>query len=189
MIPMSSFECAFAYTLGNEGGYVDDPSDTGGPTKWGITQKSLSEYLTFKVSPRDVQDLTLSTAKSFYMTKYWLPLSCNKMADEGIAIAIFDTGVLYGVGEAGILTQDAINLCGVGIVADGKMGPKTIVKLNQITRASFLENLITLIMHRIDTVIKYNPIDEKFRQGWENRASKLLTLNSAASFSIMGIPS
>ncbi|EPN8859692.1 glycosyl hydrolase 108 family protein, partial [Yersinia enterocolitica] len=26
--------------LGREGGYVDNPDDAGGPTRWGVTQKT-----------------------------------------------------------------------------------------------------------------------------------------------------
>lgn len=30
--------------LKNEGGYVDHPNDTGGPTHWGITEKTARSY-------------------------------------------------------------------------------------------------------------------------------------------------
>ena len=34
--------------LGKEGGYVDHPSDKGGPTRWGITQTTASPVATVK---------------------------------------------------------------------------------------------------------------------------------------------
>jgi len=35
-----SFQEAFNETLRNEGGYVNDPADPGGETKWGISKRS-----------------------------------------------------------------------------------------------------------------------------------------------------
>ena len=35
-----SFETAFRFTLGHEGGYVNDARDPGGETKFGISKRS-----------------------------------------------------------------------------------------------------------------------------------------------------
>lgn len=37
---MKSKDEIFDEVLGKEGGYVNHPDDKGGPTKWGITEKS-----------------------------------------------------------------------------------------------------------------------------------------------------
>lgn len=42
---MSNFDDAFTYTIGNEGGYSNDPNDSGGPTNFGITIGDLSRFL------------------------------------------------------------------------------------------------------------------------------------------------
>ena len=53
-------------TLGHEGGKANDPTDKGGKTNFGITQKTYDAY-GFK---GDVNDLTPEKAKEFYNTYY-----------------------------------------------------------------------------------------------------------------------
>ena len=50
-----SFETAFRFTLGHEGGYVDDPRDPGLETKYGISKRSYPAV--------DIKALTLEQAK------------------------------------------------------------------------------------------------------------------------------
>src|ERR1700729_2698555 len=109
--PLSFFDSALAFTIGNEGTkYTNDPSDSGGPTKFGITLKAYAAFLKINFTPRDIESLTLSQAKVFYSQEFWFPLSCHKIVDAGIAIAIFDSSVLYGLGTGGKLAQSAVNL-------------------------------------------------------------------------------
>ena len=42
---MNAFESAFYETIGFEGGYVNDPADPGGETKYGISKRSLVSKL------------------------------------------------------------------------------------------------------------------------------------------------
>lgn len=47
-----------------EGEYVDHPNDRGGPTKYGITQKTLSQYLGYAAVKSDVQNLDIEVARA-----------------------------------------------------------------------------------------------------------------------------
>lgn len=44
-----------------EGGYVNHPNDRGGPTKYGVTQKTLSRYYGYQAS---IEDVKISTNRS-----------------------------------------------------------------------------------------------------------------------------
>lgn len=85
---MTALELAFGFTLPHEGGYVNDPKDPGGETKFGISKRSYPSL--------DIKNLTLEKAKEIYIRDYWNELSCNTFTTS-LAIAAFDTAVLCGV--------------------------------------------------------------------------------------------
>ena len=74
------FGICVAFTLRQEGGYVDDPADPGGATNMGIT---LATYRDWSDDPHlgdlQVEDMTLKTASAIYRSLYWNPLR----ADDG----------------------------------------------------------------------------------------------------------
>jgi lysozyme family protein len=47
-------------TFGDEGGYVNNPHDPGGPTKYGITLKTLAAYRQVKQCRRRASDVKAS---------------------------------------------------------------------------------------------------------------------------------
>jgi hypothetical protein len=51
-----AFQAAFRELIGEEGGYVFNPADPGGETKYGITKRSYPSL--------NIKDLTLEMAKS-----------------------------------------------------------------------------------------------------------------------------
>lgn len=83
-----SFEKALEFTLAWEGGYVNDPKDPGGETKFGISKRAHPEI--------DIKNLDKIQAANIYKTKYWIPLNCQ-LASEPLDMVLFDTGVNCGV--------------------------------------------------------------------------------------------
>ena len=55
---MNNFDSAFTIILGSEGGYVNDPRDSGGETKYGIAKKFYPNL--------DIKNLTVEQAKAIY---------------------------------------------------------------------------------------------------------------------------
>lgn len=55
-----------------EGDYSDHPADKGGPTRYGITQAALSDYLGRKANVQEIKSLSLELAKEIYYTRYYL---------------------------------------------------------------------------------------------------------------------
>ncbi len=172
---------ALAYLFEDEGtSYTDDPNDSGGPTKYGVTQKSYISFLGRWVSPDEIEALTPVQAKIFYQQRYWRPLGCDRMLQACVAIAIFDCGVLYGVGTAAMLSQKALSLSGGQLKFDGILGDKSLALLNVVKPEEFLRNIRAFLLQRIDSVIKLDSKNEAYRKGWTNRADRLLTLSSVA---------
>ena len=105
----SSYEIGVKLTLNLEGNdeYTDDPSDPGGPTKYGICKRYNPDV--------DVKNLTLGKAKEIYLKKYWIPAGCDN-APFPLDIALFDSQVnpqndplLPGGGNQEILLQKPEN--------------------------------------------------------------------------------
>ena len=87
-----SFERAFEMVIGAEGGYVNDPHDPGGETKFGISKRAYPN--------EDIKALTIERARELYLRDYWLAAGCDQIADEAMAMLLFDCAVNQGVGRA-----------------------------------------------------------------------------------------
>ena len=104
---MSLKQQTIDHILEIEGGYVDDPSDSGGETHFGITKRvaRANGY------SGPMRDMPRAVALAIYAARYWDALSldhveklCPKVAQE-----LADTGVNMGVGRAAEFLQKTLN--------------------------------------------------------------------------------
>lgn len=173
------FDWAFNYLLKDESTkYIDDPRDSGGPTKFGITLLSYSAYTKRKVEASELKNLPIEKAKEFYLDQYWTPLCCGHMSSQALATAIFDSAVLYGAKTVALMAQKTLVLCGMGVIQDGIVGADTLSAINRVSEMEFLEVFNRLLLRRINMIIFYSSKNGVFRNGWVNRANRLLTLGS-----------
>lgn len=129
------FDAEFQKVVMVEGGYSDHPSDSGGKTKYGITEAvaRANGYAGAMV------DLPLDVAKRIYRAQYWDTLKLDDVATVSQAVAheMFDTGVNMGIGKAAVFLQTALeNLNRQGkdfpdVAADGVIGPMTVHALRR----------------------------------------------------------
>lgn len=167
---------AIEYVLKNEGGFVFDPDDAGGPTNFGITQADLSLWLKEPASIEEIKNLSVVEAQSIYFAHFWLPLGLDAINPVAVSTAILDTRVLHGPYVATSFAQKALNACGATLKIDGHLGPVSFSVLNSVDVKKFVESYVTFILARIDSVVASKPKDEKFRSGWTDRTKRLLTL-------------
>jgi lysozyme family protein len=121
-----------------EGGYADDPDDSGGETKFGITEQVARK----NGYHGPMVDLPRELAFDIYSEQYWDSLCGDQLVElsEAIAEEVVDTGVNMGVGRAAEFLQRSLNVLNRGgdlygdIVVDRDIGPATISAL-----ASYLE--------------------------------------------------
>lgn len=95
----ANFEPALSFTLKEEGGYVNNPRDPGGPTNMGITQATLSHELGRHASVADVKAITRATAASIYRKKFWSTIDGDKL-EPGVDLMLFDICVNSGPGRS-----------------------------------------------------------------------------------------
>lgn len=168
-IPTPAFNHAIAFVLGKEGGYVNDPTDKGGETKYGISDKrdGIADGMTDvdgdnKPDTR-IKDLTLEQASQIYFRDYWYPSYCTDWPD-GISLLVFDSAVQHGAKKAISLLQDA-----VGVTADGIVGPKTTVAVISADPEWLLTRYLLRRARYYADIIKANPSQAKYLNGWFNR--------------------
>lgn len=72
-----------------EGGYVDRPADRGGPTKYGITIGTLSEWRRKSVTKEEVKALTETEAAAIYSDRYVRPWAWIPKGPDGDLLRVF----------------------------------------------------------------------------------------------------
>jgi lysozyme family protein len=126
-----SFDKSFEHVVGLEGGFVDDPKDSGGATKYGITESAARAH---GYTGR-MRDLPLSVAKDIYRKSYWDKMMLDSLEGAGlirVSDKMFDAGVNVGTGQVVKWLQQALNILNASdpmyglIVEDGAMGNKTL---------------------------------------------------------------
>jgi lysozyme family protein len=125
---MTAFSDAFAVVVGVEGGFQNDPRDTGNwtggkcgagvckGTKYGISAAAYPN--------EDIAGLTLERAQALAKARYWDPLKLDQV-DPRIAFQVFDTA--YNGGYAAKWLQQAAGLTGSAV--DGSIGPATLAAI------------------------------------------------------------
>tara|TARA_X000001388_G_scaffold52616_7_gene38395 strand:+ start:5061 stop:5645 length:585 start_codon:yes stop_codon:yes gene_type:complete len=113
-----------------EAGYVDNPHDKGGRTKWGITERVAREH-GYKGKMRD---LPQTIAREIYLQTYWIKprIADISIISPDIAWEVFEAGVNLGSGTGIKFLQRALNAFNkMGSVyedlkVDGVCGSKTL---------------------------------------------------------------
>jgi lysozyme family protein len=152
---MADFNKAFEKVLKFEGGYVNDKSDSGGETKYGISKKAYPGI--------DIKSLTLEDVKAIYKKFYWNKIKGNEINNQKIAELIFDTAVNMGVRRAVKIAQTCL-----GVKVDGIVGNKTLNALNNCEEDNFI-NAYKLQRIKLYVEISKRGNNIKFLRGWITR--------------------
>lgn len=170
--------------------YTNDPNDSGGPTKFGVTLRTLSRFRKFPATAADVQALNKLEAAAVYR---WLfveepgfdRLLAAATLSKPIAEKVIDAGVLSGPRRSCEWLQrllNALNRQGADypdIAADGDCGPATCRALvAYLSRRGItgmdvmLEGLQALQGAFLVELAEKRPKDEDYLFGWlKNRVS------------------
>ncbi|MFV0386373.1 holin-associated N-acetylmuramidase [Paracoccus sp. (in: a-proteobacteria)] len=112
-----------------EGGYVNDPDDPGGATKFGVTlgtMRSLGRDLTRdgRIDAADVKSLTRAQAEGIFIEHYFRKPGLAELP-PAVQASVFDMYVNAGTNAVKIL-QRLVTRMGFAAAADGIVGPATI---------------------------------------------------------------
>ena len=160
-----------------EGGYVNDPSDSGGETNFGITVAVAREY----GYDGAMVNLTRQTAFRIYDALYWTALRADDLAKVSNALAaeVVDTGVNMGTGRAGEFLQRALNAVAYeSLTVDGQIGPATIAAVRRHAGARKSVDVLLKALNCLQGAFyielsERREKDKKFVYGWISHRVKL----------------
>jgi lysozyme family protein len=173
---MAEFEPAVQNTLIWEGGYSNNPADSGGETYRGISRNTWPNWSGWafvdaaRPFPNFPATLDLMVGLQgdvvdFYRQNYWRYDAIN---DQAVANKIFDLAVNVGQVHANKIAQGA-----VGVTQDGVIGPNTIAAINATSSGSLLDSIISAAMTYHQAIINSHPEDAQFLRGWIRRDQAL----------------
>ncbi len=163
-----------------EGGYVNDPSDSGGETNFGITVAVARQFGYVGA----MRDMPRSVAFDIYSAKYWDAVKGDEMVklSEHVAEEVVDTSVNMGPGRAGKFLQRALNVLNKrgslykDLTVDGAIGKATVSALRAYLDGRDEETLVKALnclqgAYYI-TLAERREKDERFVYGWfKNRVT------------------
>lgn len=183
---MSEFKPALDFVLAAEGSeFVDDPADSGGATKSGISlrflrslpEERLKRYGIFGApQAADVQEFTEEQIKLIYEREFWTTAPFEKIDAQEICNYIFSMTVLHGLCQAIKITQRALWAVMESYQDcndDGILGKKTIGLINEVKYPVLMAVMMAEHAGYCRLLATIRKKDERFLHGWLERCYKI----------------
>ena len=158
-----AFNLSFENVIGVEGGYTQDPEDTGNWTggRKGVGKLNGTKYGVSAASypSLDIKSITLDDAKAIYYRDYWQVINGDAFPFS-ISNALFDCAVNSGCSSATKLLQRSL-----GVVSDGKIGKQTIAAAQAKDQTELLIDFLTARAVFYARLAKF----ELYGKGWMKR--------------------
>lgn len=146
------FPDALRFVLTLEGGKSDNPSDRGGRTNYGITQRTYDAWcLKLGVPSQDVFEIPMAEVERIYRHDYWLAAGCEKIPGR-LGVCHFQAAVLMGVAGARRIL-DAVGW-------------------DDAHEDLLTYSYLTLQREKLKTIAVATPGNKAFLAGWLNRVNK-----------------
>lgn len=180
---MANFNQAFQITMGNEGGYANNPADPGGETWKGIARHYWPNWPGWTIvdqvmatNPSNINTALSANAQlqqlvlAFYKQNFWDTGKLDELNDQQTANQLFDSAVNMGTGIASRFLQEGVNtLKPNALTVDGVVGPATIAAANALPAESLYNAICNLRKQRYMQIIAANPSEAIFEHSWMRR--------------------
>lgn len=164
---MADFEPAFQRLMRDESiSLTDHAKDRGGLAYAGITRKFHPKWEGWKYIDVGSTPPT-QLVRDFYHVEYWMPIRGDQIKDQRIAEALFSQYV--NMETTAIKLAQAV----LGVVADGKIGPKTIDAINAYEPNRFLDRLCIAMVARYHAIGMRDKTQRVWWPGWISRALRI----------------
>lgn len=144
-----------AFVIAHEGGYVSDPKDPGGETKYGISRRSYPSL--------DIANLTEAEAADIYRRDYWTPMRCD-LLPAPLGLCLLDMAVLSGPHAASVNLQLALGF--TGSQCDGVVGTQTVAAAGRCDIGATVRDFTARRVLRMSSL----PGFKDYGLGWCRRA-------------------
>lgn len=185
--PCEDFINLIKKVLNFEGGFVNDPNDSGGATNRGITWNTWLDtarpILGIEPTLENLKNLTANDAEEIYKERYWNKIKADDIIDGDIRYLLFDFYVNAGK-NAVVVLQNTINEFNNNVIVDGSIGNQTINALNSINSIDlynkYKQNRINYYVNLANRI----PKNQKFLNGWKNRTNAFVNKTSENSLNV-----
>jgi len=135
---MADYKSAIKHVLLSEGGYVNDPTDSGGETYKGISRKNWPKwtgwpFIDFAKKKPGFEKLLNSNSQlqdsviAFYKREFWDKVGGDMIASQTIANLLVDSAVNEGVRAAVKRAQKIVLIAETGVIS-----PELVEKLGAL---------------------------------------------------------
>ena len=165
---MANSNVLIPFVLHYEGGFVNDPKDSGGATNKGITLNTFRSVYGRTKSVEDLKRLTDEQWRHIFKTLYWDKCKADIINNQSIANMLVDFAVHSGVAKAVKKIQKI-----VGVVSDGICGMQTLGAINSSNQKQTFEKLKAVRLKYLQDVVKATPVKARFLKGWNKRVNAI----------------
>lgn len=151
-----------------EGGYVKDPNDNGGATKYGVTINTWKAHGYDKngdgrIDEKDVKMISEQDAVNILKKHFWDKWKADFIHSQSIANLVVDW--VYNSGNAGITKVQEL----LGVKVDGVVGSNTLSVLNSKDPKILFQQIHQAREHFFRTRPKFHI----YGKGWLNRLNAI----------------
>lgn len=161
----TNFEPSLKCVLRSEGGYVNNPKDSGHATNDGVTQAVYNAYRVHSGLPvQSVRSISMAEVEAIYRLQFWNAVQGDTLP-VGIDYLVFDDAVNSGPVEA----VRELQAC-LGITVDGHLGLRTLQAVQGVNDRRAL--VLKLCARRL-TFLRRLHAWITFGRGWTNRVHQV----------------
>jgi lysozyme family protein len=177
---MANFEEYYPKLLEIEGGYVNNPNDAGGATKYGITLAIWKAYgrdldRDGIITQNDIKLITPADAKPIAKKRFWDVVRGDEIINQAIAEEFVDWCFNSGFYYPTLHLQKLL-----GLDADGRFGSQTLYQMNHYPDQEKLFDMLKAVrMNYVHGLAESNPKNKNFLDGWLARIKQFIFKKNA----------
>lgn len=165
---MADYRKLIPFIFKFEGGYVNDPADSGGPTNKGVTLNTFRSVYGRTKTINDLKHMTENEWRHIFKSLYWDKCKADDIADQSIANMLVDFAWHSGVTTAVKKLQKI-----VGVTSDGICGVQTIGAINSRYAPETFNLLKAARMRYLQGIVKNKHSQARFMYGWTKRVNAI----------------
>lgn len=156
-----AFDRAVAFLIDRLEGGAKVITDSGGVTRFGISQRAYPDL-------EDIEHLPRGVAEALYLRDYWTPVRGDSL-EPGLALLLFDAAVNAGVSQAVKLLQRVLV-----VEDDGRMGPVTLGAVQGYRFVSELRaRYCEIRLRTYEELARNKPHYQQYLFGWRMRVMRV----------------
>lgn len=165
---MADYRKLIPFILKFEGGFVNDPNDSGGLTNKGVTLNTFRSVYGRAKTINDLKRMTVDQWRHIFKSLYWDKCKADDIADQSIANMLVDFAWHSGVTTAVKKLQKI-----AGVISDGICGVQTIGAINSRYAPETFNLLKAARMKYLQGIVKNKPSQARFMKGWTKRVNAI----------------